>query len=1057
MMMGRRLAVRLLFAAIAAAQFSACRGVGDLTGPTPVGASVVSVQLSSELLSLTEGNSVALQVTARDDKRQPLIDRKVVWSSSDTAVSRVSSVGLVSAIRPGTARIAVSVDGQSAVARVTVLARTVASVTVTPNTPTVLVGGFVRLTARTADGSGTALTDRAVFWSSSDPRIVVVDANGLLTGISVGGATVTATSEARSATVGVTVAPVPVATVRLLPPRDTVLVGQTTQFTATPLDSAGTPLSDLVTWTSGAGTVASVSSSGFVQGITPGTAVITATSGGRASTATVVVLSRPVGAVIVSPAQATLTVGQSVRLAVQITDANGNLLTGRPVSFNSSDATIASVAADGTVSTLEAGDVTITVTSEGKTATVAVTVLPSPIASLRISPSTAAVLTGGTVRLLVDALDASGGVLGQRVVTWRSGAPNVARVATDGLVTGLTAGTALVFAQSEGRIAAATITVSAITARTVTVTPASGTLIVGDNADLTATARDAANQLLSARPTTWSSSNNSIAVVSSSGRVRAIAPGTVRIDAVMDGVTGSSNFSVLSVPVATVTVSIIPSLIVGQSAFATVVLRDAAANVLTGRNLLWSSSSPSVAAINTATGEVTAVNPGTTNIIATSEGKSGQAVLAVTPIPVATVSLTLPVSSIFVGASTQATVVLRDASGAVLSGRVISFSSSNPSVATVDGSGVVTGVGPGTSSITASSEGRSASASIAVALVPVASVNVALGNSALFVGTTTQATATLRDASNNVLTGRPIAWTSSNPAVATVSGTGVVTAVGVGSANIIASSGGQSGQASLTATLAPVATVTVAPSTLTLVVGAASQLNATTRDALGNVLFGRVITWSSSDANVVSVSPTGQIGAVGPGSAVVTATSEGQTGQATITIIPPPVATVNVSLASSSVAEGGSTQATAVTLDGANNVLTGRVITWASSNTTVATVDNSGVVTALVAGVATITATSEGKSGSASITVVPPPVATVTVTIASPTVMVGTSTSATAVTRDGANNILSGRVISWSTSDPSIARVDAATGVITPIAPGVATITATSEGKTGSADVTVVP
>ncbi len=105
------------------------------------------------------------------------------------------------------------------------------------------------------------------------------------------------------------------------------------------------------------------------------------------------------------------------------------------------------------------------------------------------------------------------------------------------------------------------------------------------------------------------------------------------------------------------------------------------------------------------------------------------------------------------------------------------------------------------------------------------------------------------------------------------------------------------------------------------------------------------------------------------GSATITATSEGKSGTAAITVIVVPVASVTVSPASASIAISGTRQLSAVTKDSAGNTLTGRVVTWGSSNTAVATVNATGLVTGVIAGSATITPTSEGKSGTASITV----------------------------------------------------------------------------------------
>src|SRR5207248_4994386 len=155
---------------------------------------------------------------------------------------------------------------------------------------------------------------------------------------------------------------------------------------------------------------------------------------------------------------------------------------------------------------------------------------------------------------------------------------------------------------------------------------------------------------------------------------------------------------------------------------------------------------------------------------------------------------------------------------------------------------------------------------------------------------------------------------------------------------------------------------------------------------------------------------------------------------------------------------GQTTQLTATPQDAGGNPLAGRAITWSSGNASVATVSQSGLVTANAAGSATITATSEGKSGSAAITVTaaaPAPVATVTVSLASSSVTVGGTDQATAILKDASGSTLSGRTVTWSSGTNSVATVNSSTGLVTGVAAGTAAITATSEGKSGSATITV--
>ncbi|PYO70299.1 MAG: hypothetical protein DMD69_00125 [Gemmatimonadetes bacterium] len=171
----------------------------------------------------------------------------------------------------------------------------------------------------------------------------------------------------------------------------------------------------------------------------------------------------------------------------------------------------------------------------------------------------------------------------------------------------------------------------------------------------------------------------------------------------------------------------------------------------------------------------------------------------------------------------------------------------------------------------------------------------------------------------------------------------------------------------------PVASVSVTPATATIGGGQTAQYAAITRDAFGNPLGGRTVTWSSSNPAVATVNGAGQATGVAVGSATLTATSEGKSGTAAILVTNVPVASVTVSPATASVPAGQTVQLTATLKDANGNTLTGRTVTWSSDNTAVATVSGSGLVSGVAAGAATITATSEAKTGTSAITVTAPP------------------------------------------------------------------------------------
>jgi alpha-tubulin suppressor-like RCC1 family protein len=250
----------------------------------------------------------------------------------------------------------------------------VGSVTITPATATVVIGKTTQLAATTKDGAGNVLTGRAIAWTTSATTIATVDGNGLVTGVAAGTANIVATSEGKAAQAAITVSVVPVASVTVSPNAPAVKVGATVALAATLEDDQGTVLTDRsVAWSTSAPNVATVdAATGVVTGVAAGTATMTATSEGKSGSTTVTVSAavKPVAAIVIAPALDTLEAYSSERIGVALRDADGNLLTGRDVRWTVSNAAIAAIdPIEGMLTGIDRGTVTVTATSEGKTAT----------------------------------------------------------------------------------------------------------------------------------------------------------------------------------------------------------------------------------------------------------------------------------------------------------------------------------------------------------------------------------------------------------------------------------------------------------------------------------------------------------------------------------------------------------------------------------------------------------------------------------------------------------------------------------------------------------------
>lgn len=170
---------------------------------------------------------------------------------------------------------------------------------------------------------------------------------------------------------------------------------------------------------------------------------------------------------------------------------------------------------------------------------------------------------------------------------------------------------------------------------------------------------------------------------------------------------------------------------------------------------------------------------------------------------------------------------------------------------------------------------------------PVASVEVTPNAATRQVGETVQLGAAVKDAQGNIVPGQAVAWSSSVPTVASVSASGLVTALTIGVTSVSAAAGGRSGGAVITVVGPPVGSVTLSPTVDTLLVGETVQLDATVRTESGQVVTDRPVTWTTASAAIATVGATGLVTAVGDGTVLITATSEGKSAQASITVFGP--------------------------------------------------------------------------------------------------------------------------------------------------------------------------
>ena len=321
------------------------------------------------------------------------------------------------------------------------------------------------------------------------------------------------------------------------------------------------------------------------------------------------------------------------------------------------------------------------------------------------------------------------------------------------------------------------------------------------------------------------------------------------------------------------------------------------------------------------------------------------------------------------GETVRLSAEVRDHNGQAMAGATVTWSSGDPSVATVDATGLVTAVSNGTATIAATSGSVSGTAAVTVTQA-VSAVTVSPAVDTLVArGDTVRLAAAATDANGHAVAESEFSWASGDTAVATVDPAGLVTGVAAGAVEIAATSSGVTGRAVLAVVDPAPAAVAVTPDTVVLsALGQTAQLAAEARDQIGRVMEGGLVFWSSADTTVAVVDTAGLVTAIGGGATMIAATAGDVSGTAVVTVMQS-AGSVVVSPASDTVAPGDTLRLAAEAFDESGHRVEGAEFTWSSSNVDVARVDGSGLVAGAAEGTATITATAGSASGTSEITV----------------------------------------------------------------------------------------
>ena len=905
----------------------------------------------------------------------------VDWSSSDSSVT-IDNNGLARGIESGTVTITAYKDwsgivnllgrsDQSDTATLTVVdEKTLTGISITPASAIISANGSIQYSADLVYSDDSTQTTTDVSWASSNIQVATIDSSGLVTGK--GGSqntiTITATYTANNGityngTSNLSVLPI----FSLTPKSTTMLPNANLQFNAQLVyyDETKTDVTDSTEWVSSNTNIVTIDQNGLASSIGGGQCSISAKytdSSGNNYTETSDLTILPI--LNVTPSSPTISQGASKEFSAQLqygdgttTDITGNLIW---VSSNPSVATIdnqgiALGIAGGTSSIIVEDPVTKV---SGRTV---LTVLPSIV----ITPTEANIAPEAVQQFNVQLVYANGTTDDiTNSANWDSSNPGVATIDDSGKAKGVGDGTSTITVTDPATTVSTTATLTVTTVLpTISITPASATISPGEVQAFSAQLVDA-NGKTDITHATWNTSNSGVATMNAtSGIATGVGGGTSTIT-VTDQVSGVIGSAILQVRP---TLSISPSSIsiaAGEihQFKAELLYADNIKTVVTDQ-VVWSSNNIGIATIETL-GNVTGHGGGVCTITAryhdseTEWSTTETAVLTVKP----RMSITPLTATISTGDNQQysAQLVYYDGRTTDITSDLI-WLSSNSNV-TIDDSGLATAVSSGTCNITVTDPVTLASATTSLTVLQ-PTMRITPLTATISTGDSQQYSAQLEyyDGRTTDITA-DLTWLSSDSNVTIIDDSGLATAVSSGTCNITVTDPVTSASATTSLTvLQPV--LSIIPDSTTIHLQSTQQYSAHLIYADNSSLevTGRV-TWTSSNSDVVSITSTGGLATgIAAGTSTITAYDAVSKSTKSVNITVTDAMTIIVEPVPSSTTAifVGDKQQFSAKLkfgDGSFSDVTSSVTSWESSATSVASIDNTGLVTGVANGKSSISA-----------------------------------------------------------------------------------------------------
>ncbi|MBR3980016.1 MAG: Ig-like domain-containing protein [Bacteroidales bacterium] len=1039
---------------------TAASGVSDYYTLQILDIEITNIVLNIEEVTLTIGDKQQVTVSFEPENAT---NTELTWSSLDETKATVTADGLIEAVGEGTTTIIVSTKNNvTKVITVNVESEVVAvsSIDVTPASLSMKIGDTQTLTAVVNPDNAT---NKTLTWSSSNPQVATVS-NGVVKAVGQGSAVITVSS-ANEVTedVNVTVDYQAITSVTFSESSVALAINQSADLLKLLVLNPTSVTTQSIVW-SVSGTGATVDQDGDItNNLMYGTQTVIVTAEvtdmyGTKKTATIPVVltgcTTRISSISVDNESIEITKTGSAQVNVSITPINACT---EYTLFESSNAACATVTKTGKISPVAEGNTIITVTVSDGYSTfqkmVRVSVIKDiiPVSSVTFNQTSAVKYIGDNFQIsaTVSPDDAT-----TQTLTWTTSDRTKATVDDNGNVTILAAGTVTISATANNGVAAScVITAKPVEVEKIVLNYSELSLLVNGQEDLVATITpsNATDKTI-----TWASSNEAVAVVVN-GRITAKKVGTTEITATtVNAKTATCVLTVNHIEPTSITLSPVNcTLEIDETKEISATL--APANV-TDTVLTWTSKDENVATVNR--GVIKAIAAGSTIVeVVTGNGLKKTVSVTVNPMLATSISLNTTTATLLENEQQQlvATILPEKTTD-----KSVEWSSTDPSIVSVDVNGKITAKSIGEATIIATtSNGKTASCVVNVTrnVIAVSKVTIEPSSMVLHINENSSLSAVITPTN---ATNKSLVWASSLTSVATVDQYGNVTANGVGTTTITATSATNNIYGTCIVTVREIEVETITMSNVSLAVGESQTIPVQISPSNAT---DKTLTWSVGDASIATINEnTGKITGVAEGTTTVTArASNGVKSTAQVTVQATAIPVKYIYTNSVTQVEIGDVVDLASLIVFVPENATNKSMKFEITKQTpdygapAVVVLNNGMLTAVAAGKATISATALSSNSSTSINIVVSPILATSVSL-NKTAMELVIDSQESLTATVNPDNASCKTVTWTSSNPSVAYVSQ-NGVVYAQSVGTAMITATANdnsNKSAWCEVTVI-